>query len=543
MVRHLPTLSIVTSVTSLALLLAQPASAETVTLGIGTQDTTTNTVTAGVVIRQLHLLEKYLPTTDRAASLRMVRHLPTLSIVTSVTSLALLLAQPASAETVTLGIGTQDTTTNTVTAGVVIRQLHLLEKYLPKDGKYANIKFELEWQNFTSGPPVTNAMMANKLQIGMMGDYPLIVNGFTFDSNPESKSRLIGIAAYSLSGSGNGIVVHKDSPYYDLADLKGKVVSVPFGSAAHGMVLKAMQDRGFAPDFFQLVSQSPEVGSTNLQEKKIDAHADFVPFAELLPFRGFARKIFDGVETNLPTFHGIVVRTDFAEKYPEVVVAYLKALIAANQWLREDPKRAAEKIQEWTGINKEVVYIFLGPGGNMTTDPTIKPPLIDAATADVKVLQNLGRMKEFDPKKWVDDGYIRKAYAEMNLDYDAQVGNTKNYEISGEDSFCNRPIIDPRKAGEVWVDEVGILPFASAACTLGAYADYKAKGKKVNVAYVFDTKRGIKLFADQAFFAVGNGDVAPFLLKKDAEAYAVKISGKVLGFDDAVKVTIGGGKT
>lgn len=163
----------------------------------------------------------------------MVRHLSTLSIAMSVTSLALLLAQPAAAETVTLGIGTQDTTTNTVTAGVVIRQLHLLEKYLPKEGKYANIKFELEWQNFTSGPPVTNAMMANKLQIGMMGDYPLIVNGFTFDSNPESKSRLIGIAAYSLSGSGNGIVVHKDSPYYDLADLKGKLVSVPFGSAAH----------------------------------------------------------------------------------------------------------------------------------------------------------------------------------------------------------------------------------------------------------------------------------------------------------------------
>ena len=153
----------------------------------------------------------------------MVRHLPTLSIAMSVTSLALILAQPASAETVTLGIGTQDTTTNTVTAGVVIRQLHLLEKYLPTSGKYANIKFELEWQNFTSGPPVTNAMMANKLQIGMMGDYPLIVNGFTFDSNPESKSRLIGVAAYSLSGSGNGIVVHKDSPYYDLADLKGHV--------------------------------------------------------------------------------------------------------------------------------------------------------------------------------------------------------------------------------------------------------------------------------------------------------------------------------
>src|SRR5215831_10369955 len=277
------------------------------------------------------------------------------TLAISVAFAALLGGAALAQTTVTIGIGTQDTTTNTVTTGTIVRELKLFEKNLPKDGKYANIKFELEWQNFTSGPPVTNAMMANKLQFGMMGDYPLIVNGFTFENNPESKSRLIAVAAYSLSGSGNGIVVHKDSPYYDLSDLKGKLVSVPFGSAAHGMVLKAMQDRGYASDFFQLVSQSPEVGSTNLQEKKIDAHADFVPVAELLPFRGFARKIFDGVETNVPTWHGVVVRTDFAEKYPEVVVAYEKALIAANEWLRADPKLAAEKIQEWTGINKEVV--------------------------------------------------------------------------------------------------------------------------------------------------------------------------------------------
>jgi NitT/TauT family transport system substrate-binding protein len=470
----------------------------------------------------------------------MVRHLRTLAI--AITSLALPAAQPAMAETVTVGIGTQDTTTNTATAGVVIRQLHLLEKYLPRDGKYASIRFELDWQNFTSGPPVTNAMMADKLQIGMMGDYPLIVNGFTFENNPESKSRLIAVAAYSLSGSGNGMVVHKDSSYYDLADLKGKLVSVPFGSAAHGMVLKALQDRGYPADFFQLVSQSPEVGSTNLKERKIDAHADFVPFAELLPFRGFARKIFDGVETNLPTFHGIAVRTDFAEKYPEAVVAYLKALVAANRWLREDPKLAAEKIQEWTGINKEVVYIFLGPGGNMITDPSIKPALIDAAATDVKVLHNLGRMKEFDPKKWVDDSYIRQAYAEMKLDYDAQLGSTRNYEISGADNFCAKPIVDPRKAGEVWVEDLGILPFASAACTLGAYAGFKAKGKKINVAYVFDTTRGIKLFANQAFFAVGGDEIAPFLLKKDAEVYAAKINGKVLGFDDTLKSAVTGGK-
>ena len=36
-------------------------------------------------------------------------------------------------------------------------------------------------------------------------------------------------------------------------------------------------------------------------------------------------------------------------------------------------------------------------------------------------------------------------------------------------------------------------------------------------------------------------EVAPFLLKKDAEAYASKIKGKVLGFDDALKSAVSGG--
>ncbi|MFG1278653.1 ABC transporter substrate-binding protein [Xanthobacter autotrophicus] len=454
-------------------------------------------------------------------------------------------AAPVQAQTaISFGIGTQDTTTNTVTTGVVIKELKLLEKYLPKDGKYANVAYTIDWQNFTSGPPVTNGMMADKLQFGGMGDFPLVVNGYTFQSNPQSKSQLIAVAAYNIHGSGNGVVVHKDSPYYELSGLKGKVLSVPFGSAAHGMVLKAMQDKGWPNDYFKLVSQSPEVGSTNLQEKKIDAHADFVPFAELLPFRGFARKIFDGVETNAPTWHGVVVRTDFAQKYPEVVVAYLKAVIEANDWVRKDPQGAAEKIAKWTGIDKEVVYIFLGPGGIMTMDPTIKPQLVADAAEDAAVLQKLGRMKEFDVNAWVNDTYVRQAFKELGLDYEAQLKSLANYEVSGDDSFCKVKITEPRQAGEIWIEGEGIKPYSSAACTLGALAELTAQGKKANMTYLFDTARGIKLFASDAFYAVtakdGKSDIKPFMLKVDAEAAAAKGGGKVMSFGDALKAATAG---
>jgi NitT/TauT family transport system substrate-binding protein len=452
----------------------------------------------------------------------------------------------ALAEVVTVGIGIQNTTTNTVTGGIVIEKLGLLDKYIPKTGKYKDIRFELDWQNFTSGPPVTNGMVANKLQIGMMGDYPLLVNGATFQASPETKSELIAIIAYNANGAGNGLVVHKDSPYYQLSDLKGKQVSVPFGSAAHGMLLKAMEDKGWKEDFWELSSQSPEVGTTNLQERKLDGHADFVPFAELLPYRGFARKIFDGVETKVPTFHGVVVRRDFAQKYPEFVVAYLKALMDANDWVRKDPKLAAQKIEEWTRIEKEVAYMFLGPSGVHTLDPTIKQKWIEAIKYDTGVLQRLGRVKEFNADAWVNETYIKQAFKEKGLDYDKQKASYAGYEISGTDPLCKKPVKTPRAGGEVWIEGGALTAYSSTLCTLGGIKQTLSQGKKVGVAFVFDKSFGIKLFADKAFYALNTKnpkqpEIVPFLLKKDAEAWAAKTGGRLANYTEALAVAKVGG--
>lgn len=447
-------------------------------------------------------------------------------------------AAPAAQEVV-IGIGTQNTTTNTVTGGVVLKELKLIEKYLPKTGKYKDISFKLDWQNFTSGPPITNGMMARKLHIGMMGDYPLLVNGATGQSQSGNETALVAIIAYNAYGSGNGLVVHKDSPYYELADLKGKSVSVPFGSAAHGMLLQAMQTRGWGEGFWNLSSQSPEVGTTNLQEKKIDGHANFVPFADLLPYRGFARKIFDGAETKVPTFHGVVVRKDFAKEYPEVVVAYIKALLEANAWVRANPTAAAAKIEEWTKIEKEVAYLYLGPGGIHTLDPTIKPRWLDTIKTGHEVLTRLNRVKPLDIAAWVDESYVRQAFVDLKLDYEAQKQTLANYDIGGTDALCKQQITRPREAGEVWVEGSPIAPHASPVCTLAAVRKAQASGKKVRVAYVYDKALGIKVFADKAFYAVNAGDakkpvIVPFLLKKDAEAHATSIGGKLVGYDDAL---------
>jgi NitT/TauT family transport system substrate-binding protein len=81
---------------------------------------------------------------------------------------------------------------------------------------------------------------------------------------------------------------------------------------------------------------------------------------------------------------------------------------------------------------------------------------------------------------------------------------------------------------------------------LAALAEMQRKGQKSNVAYVFDDGSGLKLFADQAFYAIGPGKgdtvaIAPFMLKKDAEAKAQAIGGKAGTFADALAAVSAGG--
>jgi NitT/TauT family transport system substrate-binding protein len=86
-----------------------------------------------------------------------------------------------------------------------------------------------------------------------------------------------------------------------------------------------------------------------------------------------------------------------------------------------------------------------------------------------------------------------------------------------------------------------VQPHASPLCTLGAIAKLEASGKKVRVAYLIDQALGIKVFADKAFYAVNASDakkpvIVPFLLKRDAEAHAAKIGGKLAGYSDALAI-------
>ncbi len=450
-------------------------------------------------------------------------------------SLLLAFGTANAAETIRIAIGTQDTTINCATGGLLIRELHLLEKYLPHDGKYKDVKYDIEWKNFTSGAPLTNEMVAGKLDLGSMADFPGSFNGAAH-AKAGKKSIFINVLSGSVLGSGNGIVVPKNSPVQSLAELKGKTISVPFASTAHGMLLRAVKAQGWDPEKdVNITTQAPEVAGSALQSNKVDAHADFVPFAELFPHRGFARKIYDGSQAQAPTMHGSLVDAAYAKKYPEIVVAYLRAAIEADRLIAAEPEKYSELIAKVTGIEAEVNYLFHGPVGLQTRDFTWKPEYRQAVKTSIETLRLLKRTdSDIDVNSFIDDSYIRTAFKQAGLDYDRQLKNYEKLPLKAKDAVTGKPITDFRHLTQIWVQgEPLVRHYASVTTAIAELRKLEQARKKVRTVYAHDQGSGLKLLASDAWFVVAadGKDVGAYLLKADAQTQAVKVKGKVVDFD------------
>ena len=450
--------------------------------------------------------------------------------------LATSVLSPAHAETIRVAIGTQDTTINTATGGLLVRELKLLDRYLPKDGKYKDVTYDIQWRNFTTGAAITNDQIAGKVDFGVMADFPGSFNGVAHEKAGR-RSLFITVLSGSVKGSGNGIVVPFSSPVQSLAELKGKTISVPFASTSHGLLLRAVKAQGWDPDKdVNIIAQTPEVAGTALQSNQIDAHADFVPFAELFPWRGFARKIYDGSQANGPTFHGTLVDAAYAEKYPEIVIAYLRAALEADRLYREEPEKYSELIAKVSGIDAEVNYLFHGPLGLQTRDLTWKPEWRQAVGTAIDTLKLLKKADQgLDVDKFVDDRYIKAAFKASGLDYEAALKNYDQLPLIAKDASTGEDIKDARRVAQVWVKgEDKVRHYASVENALKALKTLETEEKTARAFYAQDRNSGIKLLGAQAWFVrADNGEVSAFLLKDQADAWAKEHGGKVLDLPGA----------
>ncbi|MFD7093652.1 ABC transporter substrate-binding protein [Streptomyces xanthophaeus] len=397
------------------------------------------------------------------------------------------------AKTVTVTVGYQSKTINTVTAGTLLRSLGYFEEELAARGKKDGITYKVDWQDYATGAPITAQMTAGKIDIGSMGDFPLLLNAAR-GKELKQPTRLVSVTGYNLRGGLNTVVTAPGSKLESLADLRGKKVSTSVGSAADGTLVRALQRAGIDPEKgIEKLNQQPSVGASALQAGSVDALSQFVAWPGQLAYEGRAEALYDGAELNLPTFHGVTVREKFARERSGVLDDFLRAQRRATDHLRAEPVAAAESVAKETGLPAEVVYLYNGANGIATFDPALRPELIDALKQDVPVLQAAKLVGEVDVDAFVDPAPLQQAAA-------------------GTSALPQAAAARP----ELWLKgQTRTQGYDSPRELLKA-----ARGADVRAAYVPDAVTGTLWFADKAVWVAEGAELRAFVTRSGAKAYA-----------------------
>ncbi|MFF0158655.1 ABC transporter substrate-binding protein [Streptomyces sp. NPDC005263] len=439
--------------------------------------------------------------------------------VVAVAAVALLLplsacggdASAGDSSTVTVTVGYQSKTINTVTAGTLLRSLGYFEKQL--NALHDGHTYKVDWQDYATGAPITAQMTAGKIDIGSMGDFPLLINAAR-GKQLGKPTRLVSVTGYNLRGGLNTIVTSPGSRLTSLTDLRGKKVSTSIGSAADGTLVRALQRAGLDPDKdIEKLNQQPAVGASALTAGSTDALSQFVAWPGLLAFQGKAKALYDGAQLNLPTFHGVTAREDFAKQRPAVLEAFLKAQAEATDYLDEHPVTAAEKVAKATTLPAEVVYLYNGDHGIATFDPAIKPQLVSALKDDVSVLKSAKLTGDVDVDAFIDDHYVRKA---LGADYAKRL------------SAAPAPA-----ASEVWPKGAETTRSFKTPAELLRYV--AAHTSDIRASYVPDATTGTLWFADKAVWVADGDQLLPFVAPATAQSYIAGHGGaRVITYADAL---------
>jgi len=219
----------------------------------------------------------------------------------------------------------------------VIPNNEIIAKALGWHEKEMGVK--IDWKQFDSGRDVNTAMAAGSLDIGLVGTSPAaagISAGVPYEV----------IWLYDVIADNEALVVKKGKGIKAVKDLVGKKVAAPFGSTTHYHLLVAFKVFGVDPKKATILDMQPPDMLAAWQRGDLDGgfvwEPTLIKMVEaggeiILSSRALAEKGFLTADV-------AVVRKGFAEKYPDLVVRYLRSLSRAVDLYRKDPKEAAKAV-------------------------------------------------------------------------------------------------------------------------------------------------------------------------------------------------------
>jgi sulfonate transport system substrate-binding protein len=211
----------------------------------------------------------------------------------------------------------------------------------------APLGYRVEWKEFSSGPPLLEALNAGSLDVGHSGDAPLI-----FAQSAGIAFKYIG--ATSPAPESAGIVLPKGSTIHTIADLRGRRIAFAKGSSSHFLLARALAEAGLSFNDIKPIYLQPSEARAALQSGSVDAWAIWDPFYAAAEIDGEARVLRSGQGLSAHR-EFYFARRDFLAAHSEIVAPLLAALRETGERALKDPTATAKLLASRLGISEAVM--------------------------------------------------------------------------------------------------------------------------------------------------------------------------------------------
>jgi sulfonate transport system substrate-binding protein len=200
------------------------------------------------------------------------------------------------------------------------------EALLKASGLISKLPFKANWTDFTSGPPMLQAMGAGSVDVGGVGNAPPVFAAAGGD-------QLAIVGALQANPDASALLVPKGSAIHDVQQLKGKRIAVAQGSSADYHLLTVLTKAGLSVHDVTLVYLQPAAGLAALTSGHVDAWDIWSPFIEEGETLNGATAIVTGQGYGSPYSFTVASRAALADPAKAAAIRdYLTLVAQAHRW-------------------------------------------------------------------------------------------------------------------------------------------------------------------------------------------------------------------
>jgi sulfonate transport system substrate-binding protein len=250
------------------------------------------------------------------------------------------------------------------------------QSLLTAAGLIGKLPFKVDWSDFTSGPPMLQAMGAGSVDIGAVGDAPPIFEA-------AGGGKIAVVAATVADPQSAALLLPRGSTASSVAQLKGKTIAVSEGSSANYHLLAVLKQAGLTVKDVTIENLQPAQALAAFASGHVAAWDIWSPYIEEAQVQHGARVLVNGTPVGKTFSFEVASRAALADPAKAAAIRdYLQLIAQAHAWANTHPAAWAGTWSQATGL----------PAALMTTaakdDVAVTVPITGAVISSEQSIAN-----------------------------------------------------------------------------------------------------------------------------------------------------------